>query len=221
MPRVTITVPEKNSQPYRFALDRKSVTLGRGSENDIVVDCASVSVNHAVMERTKGGYRLRDLGSTNGTKLGGKAREEIDLTDGLSVKLGDVAFDFSLTSEEQMALASERPEGDSPILKEEEESPKSKAEAPRRSPAQKPLSSASQPSGAASFFMTLLFMILAGGAFFIGLSIRYSKENPGRSLLTDIKSPPPVEQSTGEAAPTGGANETPEAPAPETPETGE
>lgn len=201
MPRVTITVPDKNSQPYRFALDRKSVSLGRGSENDIVVDCSSVSVNHAVMERTKGGYRLRDLGSTNGTKLGGKARDEIDLTDGLSVLLGDVSFDFTLTSEEQMALASERPDGDSPILKEEEEEPKSKKEAARKPARQQPVVPAQPPSPAANFFMTLLFLVLAAGAFFIGLSIRYSKENPGQSLLADIKSPPaaeePAEQGDG------------------------
>ena len=192
MPRVTITVPDKNSQPYRFALDRKSVSLGRGSENDIVVDCSSVSVNHSVMERTKGGYRLRDLGSTNGTKLGGKARNEIELTDGLSAQLGDVSFDFTLTSEEQMALASERPEGDSPILKEEEEHPK--RESSKRPASQQPLASSNQPSPAANFFMTLVFLILAGGAFFIGLSIRYSKENPGRSLFTDIGSPPSAEE---------------------------
>lgn len=207
MPRVTITVPDKNSQPYRFALDRKSVSLGRGSENDIVVDCSSVSVNHAVMERTKGGYRLRDLGSTNGTKLGGKARDEIDLTDGISAKLGDVAFDFTLTSEEQMALASERPEGDSPILKEEEEQPKPRKHAPKRNAPPAPLKSAQQPSPAASFFMTILFLVLAGGAFFIGLSIRYSKENPGRSMLTDIKNPPvaeaPTEGPADDATPPG------------------
>ena len=198
MPRVTITVPDKNSQPYRFALDRKSVSLGRGSENDIVVDCSSVSVNHAVMERIKGGYQLRDLGSTNGTKLGGKARDEINLTDGISVKLGDVAFDFTLTSEEQMALASERPDGDSPILKEEEEEPKPRKDAPRKSNAHAPLKSASQPSPAASFFMTILFLVLAAAAFFIGLSVRYSKENPGRSMLTDIKNPPVVDASAAE-----------------------
>ncbi|MEM9236750.1 MAG: FHA domain-containing protein, partial [Verrucomicrobiota bacterium] len=92
MPRVTITVPDKKSQPYRFALDRKSVSLGRGSENDIVIDCGSVSVRHAVMERVKGGYRLRDLGSTNGTKIDGKARDAVELYDGAPVKLGDVAF---------------------------------------------------------------------------------------------------------------------------------
>jgi pSer/pThr/pTyr-binding forkhead associated (FHA) protein len=196
MPRVTITVPDKNSQPYRFALDRKSVSLGRGSENDIVVDCSSVSVNHSVMERTKGGYRLRDLGSTNGTKLGGKARDSIELTDGISAQLGDVSFDFTLTSEEQMALASERPEGDSPILKEEEEQPRSKHGGPKRSAAPQPLASANQPGAGASFFMTMFFLILAGGAFFIGLSIRYSKEHPGRSLLTDIGSPPSAEELT-------------------------
>lgn len=212
MPRVTITVPDKNSQPYRFALDRKSVSLGRGSENDIVVDCSSVSVNHAVMERTKGGYRLRDLGSTNGTKLGGKTRDEIELTDGITAQLGDVSFDFTLTSEEQMALASERPEGDSPILKEEEEHPKRQANRPV---SKAPLPSASQPSPAANFFMTLVFLILAGGAFFIGLSIRYSKENPGRSLFTDIGTPPSAEELAKDAVP-----EEPEEPAAE-PETEE
>ena len=74
MPRVTITVPERNSQPYRFNLERKSVSLGRGSENDIVIDCSSVSVNHAVMERVEGGYQLRDLGSTMAPKPVGKIR---------------------------------------------------------------------------------------------------------------------------------------------------
>ena len=202
MPRVTIIVPEKNPQPYRFALDRKSVSLGRGSENDIVVECSSVSVNHAVMERVKGGYRLRDLGSTNGTKLGGKARDAIDLTDGISATLGDVSFDFSLTSEEQIALASERPDGDSPILKEEEQRPRHKQAAQGRA-GQQVLASANQPSPAASFSMNLLFLILAAGAFFIGLSIRYSKENPGRSLFTDIGSPPPSEAP----AATGSADE--------------
>ena len=51
MPRVTITVPDKKPQPYRFQLDRKLTRMGRGSENDIVIDCASVSVHHAEMER--------------------------------------------------------------------------------------------------------------------------------------------------------------------------
>lgn len=192
MPRVTITVPEKNSQPYRFALDRKSVTLGRGSENDIVVDCASISVHHAVMERIEGGYQLRDLGSTNGTKLKGELMPKVELLDGMTVQIGDVDFDFSLTADEQMALGKERPEGDSPIIKEGEETPRKSRRSESPLPRQPPV--VAQPSSGANFFMTLLFFVLAAGAFFLGLSIRYSKENPGRSMVNDMKNGvPPVE----------------------------
>ena len=63
MPRVTITVPDRNPQPYRFQLDRQAVNMGRGSDNDIVIEDGSVSVRHAVMERIEGGYQLRDLGT--------------------------------------------------------------------------------------------------------------------------------------------------------------
>ena len=186
MPRVTITVPERNPQPYRFQLDRQKVHLGRGSDNDIVVDCASVSVRHAVMERVEGGYQLRDLGSTNGIKLEGMPREMIPLRHGLSVKIGDVAFDFTLTDEEREALGREKPQEESPIIREDElEAPAARKAAPKPA-APRPLASAQQPSTAASFFMTLLFLLLAAGAFFVGLSIRHQKET-GNSLIQDMK----------------------------------
>jgi pSer/pThr/pTyr-binding forkhead associated (FHA) protein len=186
MPRVTITVPERNPQPYRFQLDRQKVNLGRGSDNDIVVDCASVSVRHAVMERIEGGYQLRDLGSTNGIKLEGQVRELVPLRHGLSVKIGDVAFDFTLTEEEREALAREKPPEESPIIREDEhEAPVPRGEQARPAP-RRPLASARQPSTAASFFMTLLFLLLAAGAFWIGLEVRHKKET-GNSLLHDIQ----------------------------------
>ncbi len=108
MPRVTITVPEKVSQPYRFQLDRSSVTLGRGSENDIVINCGSVSLNHAEMRRVPGGYELRDLGATNGLKIYGARHHVIQLRNGIPVKLGDVLFDFLLSDEELAELKSEK-----------------------------------------------------------------------------------------------------------------
>lgn len=197
MPRLVITVPGRNAQPYRFQLDRQSVTLGRGSENDIVVEDASVSVRHAVMERIEGGYQLRDLGSTNGTKLEGKATDLIPLRHGLSVKLGDVAFDFTLTDDERAALTREKPQSESPIIREEPfEAPAIAAAgagvssaAPRRPQgAPAPVIITRGPSGAASFFMSLLFLILALIAFFIGLSVRYAKENKNASLLQAIRS---------------------------------
>lgn len=186
MPRVTITVPERKPQPYRFQLDRQNVHLGRGSENDIVIDCGSVSVRHAVMERIEGGYQLRDLGSTNGIKLDGKTRDTIPLRHGLSVKIGDVAFDFTLTDEEREALTREKPLGESPIIMEDElDEPAPRKAAPKPA-VPRTLASAQQPSSAASFFMTLLFLVLAAAAFFVGLSIRHQKET-GNSLMQDMK----------------------------------
>jgi pSer/pThr/pTyr-binding forkhead associated (FHA) protein len=153
-----------------------------------VVDCGSVSVRHAVMERIEGGYQLRDLGSTNGIKLEGGAREVIPLRHGLSVKIGDVAFDFTLSDEEREALAREKPPEESPIVKEQPLDAPPKAErppAPRRQPAV-----AAQPSAAASFFMTLLFLVLAAAAFFVGLSVRHQKET-GQPLIQSIKGASP------------------------------
>jgi hypothetical protein len=189
MPRVTITVADRTPQPYRFLLDRMKVNMGRGSENDIVIDDGSVSVRHAVMERIDGGYQLRDLGSTNGIKLEGLQREIIPLRHGLSVKIGDVAFDFTLTEEEREALAREKPPVESPIVREE---PAATAAAGLRRAAagpgapQRVIVQSSQPSAAASFFMTLLFLVLAAGAFFVGLTVRHEKET-GRSLLEAMK----------------------------------
>jgi len=201
MPRVTITVPDKNSQPYRFALDRKKVTLGRSSDNDIVIDCPSVSVEHAVMERLDGGYRLRDLGSTNGTKLDGKARDQIELLDGLSVKLGDVDFDFKLTDEEHSVLRAERGGEDSPIVREEEvevvkDRPAERARASRRRPEPAPpVRVAPPPSGGAGFLYALLMIVLTLGAFIAGMSIRYSQDTTRDSMLQDILHGLPAEDA--------------------------
>src|SRR6218665_3511231 len=116
MPRVTITVPESNSQPYRFQLDREVVRLGRGSDNDIVIDSGSVSTNHAEMRRVYGGYELQDIASTNGLKLDGTRQQVVSLYHGATVQLGDVAFDFSLTEEEQDMLAAEAPSSPGPEI---------------------------------------------------------------------------------------------------------
>jgi len=179
MPRVTITIPEKNSQPYRFQLDRQVVTLGRGSDNDIAIESGSVSVHHAEMHRIEGGYELRDAGSTNGIKLDGIRCERIPLRSGATVKIGDVAFDFMLTEEENQALAREKPPEPSPILREPETAGPANA-APRRA------ASVPAPSGGSGFGATLLFLILAAAAFFAGLAVRYQKETGG-SLIEAIR----------------------------------
>jgi pSer/pThr/pTyr-binding forkhead associated (FHA) protein len=180
MPRITITVPEKNAQPYRFQLDRQMVTLGRGSDNDIAIESGSVSVHHAEMRRVEGGYELHDAGSTNGIKLDGVHYEVIPLHSGSTVKIGDVSFDFALSEEESEALAREKPPEPSPITRE--------AELPAKPPRQP------TPSGGSGFGAILIFLILAAGAFFAGLAIRHQKDT-GESLIQAIKAKTSVKAS--------------------------
>lgn len=189
MPRVTITVPDHTSQPYRFQLDRKVVTIGRGSDNDIAIECASVSTKHAEMARIPGGYEVRDVGSTNGVKFAGKRGEVIRLESDMTVHLGDVAFHFLLNEEELEALRKEKPEGDSKIIREDPLPPLPPSkDVPRErkvpSP-QQPLVSHSGGGGEA-FGMICLFILLAAVSLFIGLSIRHKRETGG-SLIEAIQ----------------------------------
>ncbi|MDA7629556.1 FHA domain-containing protein [Akkermansiaceae bacterium] len=107
MPRVSITIPGKNSQPYRFKLDRNKVTIGRSADNDIVIDDTSVSSTHCTMDRVDGGYVLRDKNSTNGISLDTDGMEVIDLRNGDDVKVGDVQFEYTLSDDELDSLDDE------------------------------------------------------------------------------------------------------------------
>jgi hypothetical protein len=102
----------------------------------------------------------------------------------MTVKIGDVAFDFSLTEDELEALGVEKPMDESPISKEpEEDAPLKKERKSRPAPAKASLRKPeyAEPAGG-GFGMVLLFLILAAGAFFAGLSIRHNKDT-GESLF--------------------------------------
>lgn len=205
MPRVTITVPDTTPQPYRFQLDRRKVTLGRSSENDIVISDSSVSGKHAEMVRGDHGYEIRDLGSTNGTKLDGQRRMTIPLQSGITVVLGDVTFEFQLSEEELAELGAQ-----SPI----EALPVERSERRRGTMAEAPV------AGRSGTAMLLIFLVLAVAAFGIGLAIRHQKET-GHSLLSELtggKKPAKKAPAASEPAPAAGETPaTPAEPAPTTP----
>ncbi|MES2995657.1 MAG: FHA domain-containing protein [Verrucomicrobiota bacterium] len=192
MPRVTLTVPDHVPQPYRFPLDVHSVTIGRGDENDITVNNGSVSLRHAEMLRIPGGFELRDVGSTNGIKCNGQRLMAIPLDDGDEVSIGDVRFQFSLTAEEQAALALEnKPE--LPELGAANVSVLKVAAAGDALPAMGPPPTAHErvlvvpsASDGVSFGTALVFLILAAGAFFAGLAVRHQKDT-GANLIDSIK----------------------------------
>jgi len=193
MPRITITAPDQNSQPYRFQLDREVVSLGRGSENDIVIDSGSVSTHHAEMRRVVAGYELHDLGSTNGTKLDGVRYPVVPLYHGSTVYLGDVSFEISLTDEEQAMLLREAPAaaGYAGYAAPAGEVPVSTqpigqvaAAAPRPVPKRQVIVLPEEEGS--GFMMGLVMIILAVVAFGAGASIRHQKET-GKQLFQSMK----------------------------------
>jgi eukaryotic-like serine/threonine-protein kinase len=64
-------VARKGESPAAYALDRQVMTIGRGEDNDVALPAEGVSRHHARIERTTTGWRVLDLGSTNGTFLNG------------------------------------------------------------------------------------------------------------------------------------------------------
>ena len=68
--------------------DSKKVTIGRDPACDLVIDNKLVSGRHARITRVDAGYILEDLGSTNGTLLGGRAVQKEVLRIGAVATIG-------------------------------------------------------------------------------------------------------------------------------------
>ncbi|WP_250550580.1 ATP-binding cassette domain-containing protein [Pseudonocardia sp. H11422] len=70
-------------------------TIGRLTGNDVVVDDLLVSRRHAVLHRGAAGWRIRDLGSANGTYLGGRAVTDAAVVDGDLIGVGHALFQLT------------------------------------------------------------------------------------------------------------------------------
>jgi pSer/pThr/pTyr-binding forkhead associated (FHA) protein len=83
-----------------FLLDRPVITLGRGSECDMVIFDASISRQHAQFLRQASGDYIQDLGSHNGSKVNGEQLTAPRLLrNGDIIMLGDVQLDYTLLFE--------------------------------------------------------------------------------------------------------------------------
>lgn len=80
-----------------IALRSPVVTIGQGSQNEVVLADDSISTRHARVEYDAGGWRLTDLGSTNGTYVDGvRLAPEIPtpLAPGAVLRLGALTLVF-------------------------------------------------------------------------------------------------------------------------------
>lgn len=98
--------------------------IGRGPQNDIVIDDDSVSASHARLEFDQGAWRLTDLGSTNGTfvesvKLAPQVPTPIPY--GVSVRFGGIRMQFRAVeaADPEAARSTYVPPERQPTLREE------------------------------------------------------------------------------------------------------
>ncbi|SHF15685.1 FHA domain-containing protein [Microbulbifer donghaiensis] len=69
----------------RYRMKGDNFTLGRGYDNDVILEDIHADARHAVIRRAEdGSFYLRDLNSVNGTQLLGNARDK-------SVKFGEIS----------------------------------------------------------------------------------------------------------------------------------
>jgi len=93
MATITIYVPDQ--EPIELALDGyEQVSIGRGPDNDIVLDHVSMSGSHAMIHNIGGTFQVQDMGSTNGTFVNGSAISEAVLANGYRVQFGGVEAVF-------------------------------------------------------------------------------------------------------------------------------
>ena len=79
----------------RFLLDDESVSAGRHPDSDIFLDDVTVSRRHAVFVREDGGYRVRDVGSLNGTYVNRSLVDEAVLRAGDEVQIGKFRLTYN------------------------------------------------------------------------------------------------------------------------------
>lgn len=96
---VALDFVTESEQRMIFKLDMPTLTIGRASDNDIVVtapilNADTVSQHHARLRRDPDGFVVRDVGSKNGLAVNGQWTIENLLQDGDRLQFGEVEAIF-------------------------------------------------------------------------------------------------------------------------------
>jgi pSer/pThr/pTyr-binding forkhead associated (FHA) protein len=88
MPKLIVSLPDGSSVTHELTED--IVTVGRISDNVIQIEDPSVSSHHAELVPTGDHHILKDLDSTNGTRVNDKGFTQGPLRDGDHIRFGQI-----------------------------------------------------------------------------------------------------------------------------------
>jgi membrane-bound lytic murein transglycosylase D len=86
----------------RYLLQDGVLRIGRAADNDIIVSgqqSATASIYHLEITGAEGRFRIRDVGSTNGTFLDGEQISDTELRSPSVIRLGNNGPEFAVTTE--------------------------------------------------------------------------------------------------------------------------
>jgi hypothetical protein len=87
------TLASNGDVQYRQQVDMLPIRIGRGYDNDVIVDDAFMAPHHALVEAEDADTLvLRDLGSRNGVVVKGKRRQRVALDGDTVVRLGHTSL---------------------------------------------------------------------------------------------------------------------------------
>jgi DNA-binding NtrC family response regulator len=94
VPKAKLLVVSGPLQGREYVIDRDVFSIGSDAHNHLAVDDSTVSRRHCEIRLVEGGYRIRDLGSTNGTRVQGIKVTEAFLEPGTEFQLGRTRLVF-------------------------------------------------------------------------------------------------------------------------------
>ncbi len=94
MPRLTVI--KGNDEGKHLELTAELLSIGRDASNRVRLNDTEVSRKHAELIRTPEGYRLKDIGSANGTYVNNRAIHDVLLQSGDQIQVGQSLLLYSI-----------------------------------------------------------------------------------------------------------------------------
>ena len=94
--RAFLVVQTDGALAARFDLGGPLIGIGRGPDNDVIVDDPQVSRHHCQLTLQHGAYGFVDLGSRNGSTVNGQTVSEVALGPGDVIRIGRTTIAFQV-----------------------------------------------------------------------------------------------------------------------------